>query len=109
SPTWSNMLTLLSPHEVAQLPLLAAQDVSPHGDDRTGVDFAGVRVVESLHVSEPRVQVTEPALGTAATNGRLELGGRLRAIRLLRRLTLRGGGGGAGVTGGLCTPLGGGA
>src|SRR6478752_4410064 len=83
------MLTLLSPHEVAQLPLLAAQDVSPHGDDRTGVDSAGVRVVESLHVSEPRVQVTEPALGTAATNGRLELGGRLRAIRLLRRLTLR--------------------
>ena len=33
--------------------------------------------------------MTEPALGTAATNGRLELGGRLRAIRLLRRLTLR--------------------
>jgi transcriptional regulator with XRE-family HTH domain len=33
--------------------------------------------------------MTEPALGAAATNGGLELGERLRAIRLLRRLTLR--------------------
>jgi transcriptional regulator with XRE-family HTH domain len=33
--------------------------------------------------------MTEPALSAPETNGRLELGGRLRAIRLLRRLTLR--------------------
>jgi transcriptional regulator with XRE-family HTH domain len=36
------------------------------------------------------VQATEPALAAAPeTDGRLELGERLRAIRLLRRLTLR--------------------
>jgi transcriptional regulator with XRE-family HTH domain len=33
--------------------------------------------------------MTEPALGARETNGRLELGARLRAIRVLRRLTLR--------------------
>lgn len=33
--------------------------------------------------------MTEPAVDAAATNGRPDLGGRLRAIRLLRRLTLR--------------------
>ena len=33
--------------------------------------------------------MTEPALGVPETNGRLELGERLRAIRLLRRRTLR--------------------
>jgi transcriptional regulator with XRE-family HTH domain len=41
-------------------------------------------------VSEPRVQLTEPALADgAATNVGLELGERVRAIRSLRRLTLR--------------------
>src|SRR6185437_13449007 len=74
------------PDEVAQLPLLAAQDVPGHGAMVRGVDSGGTTVVESLHVSEPRVQLTEPAL---EANGLPELGERLRAIRLLRRLTLR--------------------
>ena len=44
----------------------------------------------SLHVSESGVQLTESALATPLrTNGRPELGERLRTIRLARRLTLR--------------------
>jgi transcriptional regulator with XRE-family HTH domain len=47
-------------------------------------------VRESLHVSEPGVQLTESALATSPrADGRHEIGERIRAIRLLRRLTLR--------------------
>ena len=44
---------------------------------------------ESLHVSEPGVQLTESAVVPSRTNGAGALGDRLRAIRLARRLTLR--------------------
>ena len=45
---------------------------------------------ELLHVSEPGVQLTESAVAPPLrTSGRHEIGDRLRAIRVLRRLTLR--------------------
>src|SRR5262249_20132340 len=58
--------------------------------DSMGLDFLRSGVVGSLHAAEPPVQMTEPAVAVSAgTNGGVEVGERLRAIRLLRRLTLR--------------------